>query len=99
MASFRHVVLMRFKEDATDAQIEDMIESLAKLPSVIPEIVSYKLGRDAGVNQGNYDLGIVADFADRDDYVVYRDHPEHRAIITAKVQPILAERAAVQYEL
>lgn len=95
--SFRHVVLMRFTEDATETQIEEMIESLAKLPAIIPEIVDYKLGRDLKINQGNYDLAIVADFAGLDEYLVYRDHPEHRAIITARVQPILAERAAVQY--
>lgn len=99
MSGLRHVVLMRFNEGAAEAQIEDMIESLRKLPSVIPEIAEYKLGRNLAVNQGNFDFGVVADFAGLDEYLVYRDHPEHRAVITGKIQPLVAERVAIQYEL
>lgn len=42
---------------------------------------------------------MVADFVDRDDYLVYRDHPVHRAVIDECVKPIVAKRAAIQYEL
>lgn len=99
MSSFRHVIMMRFTEAATPAQIEEMIEALAGLPAAIPEIDRYQMGRDAKINEGNFDLAIVADFADKDAYLVYRDHPRHVAVITEKIRPILAERAAVQYEL
>jgi hypothetical protein len=30
---------------------------------------------------------------------VYRDHPDHVAVIAEHIRPILAERAAVQHEL
>ena len=40
----------------------------------------------------------MADFDDLDGLRTYRDHPEHRAIIAEFIQPIAAERAAVQYE-
>ena len=41
---------------------------------------------------------MAADFDDVDGYLAYRDHPEHRAIVTEFIQPIVTERAAVQYE-
>ena len=55
------------------------------------------LGTDAHVNEGNYDLVVVADFDDVDGYIVYRDHPDHQAVIREHVAPILAERAAIQH--
>ncbi len=53
---------------------------------------------NAGVNPGGYEFVVVADFADRDAYLVYRDHPAHRAVVDAFITPIAAERAAIQYE-
>jgi Stress responsive A/B Barrel Domain len=99
MAGFRHVVVFRWNEQATDERRQVLADRLNALPGVIPEIEAYHIGDDAGLNDGNYDFAVVADFADRDAYVVYRDHPVHRAIIDECVKPILAERAAVQYEL
>ena len=40
----------------------------------------------------------MADFDDLEGYRTYRDNPEHRAIIAEFIQPIAAQRAAVQYE-
>lgn len=96
---FRHVVLLRWIPDATAEQRAAVESGIATLPSLIPEIRSYVFGADAHVNQGNFDLAIVADFDDFDSYVVYRDHPDHVAVIGERILPILAERAAVQHEL
>jgi hypothetical protein len=95
---FRHVVLFRWTEDATDEQRATLVKRLNELPGRIPEIRAYAIGADAGINPGNYDFAVAADFADRDGYVVYRDHPAHRAVVEECVRPILADRAAVQYE-
>jgi hypothetical protein len=95
---FRHVVLFRWTEDATDEQRATLVKRLTELPGQIPEIRAFAIGADAGVNAGNYDFAVAADFADRDGYVVYRDHPAHRAVVEECLRPILADRAAVQYE-
>jgi hypothetical protein len=42
---------------------------------------------------------VVADFDDLEGLQAYRDNPEHREIIAQFIQPIAAERAAVQYQL
>ena len=95
---FRHVVLLRWKPEATPEQRAAVERGLAALPGRIPEIRSYSIGTDAGVNEGNYDLVVVADFEDVDDYLVYRDHADHQAVIREHIAPILAERAAIQHE-
>jgi hypothetical protein len=98
MSGFRHVVLFRWHEGTTEEQKRTLEERLRELPGLIPELKSYSVGGDAGLRPGNFEFAVVADFADRDAYIVYRDHPEHRRVIDQCVTPIAAERAAVQYE-
>jgi hypothetical protein len=94
---FRHVVLFTWTEEATDEQKATLMAELGKLPGIIPEIRSYTFGADAGVNPGNHEFAIVADFDDVDDFLVYRDHPAHQAAIADYIKPIVASRAATQY--
>jgi hypothetical protein len=96
---FRHVVMLRWAQEATADERVAVQEGLAGLPRLIPEIRSYVIGADAGVNAGNFDLVVVADFDDTAGYEVYRDHPDHQAVIQERIRPILAERAAVQHHL
>jgi hypothetical protein len=95
--ALRHVVMMRFTPESTPAQQAAVTDALRELPGRIPEIRSYSIGTDAHVNEGNFDLVVVADFDDVDGYLVYRDHADHQAVIAEHIRPILAERAAVQY--
>ncbi|WP_067482169.1 Dabb family protein [Actinomadura hibisca] len=99
MSGFRHVVMFEWAEGTTTSQQEEVRTRLAALPAVIPEIRDYSLGHDAGVNEGNFDFVVVGDFADRDAYLAYRDHPAHREVITEVITPIVARRAALQYDL
>jgi hypothetical protein len=94
---FRHVVMLRWKPEATATERFAVQAGLADLPAVIPEIRNYEVGADARVNDGNFDLVVVADFDDVDGDIVYRDHPDHQAVIRERIQPILADRAAVQH--
>jgi hypothetical protein len=97
---FRHVVLLTWNDTASAAERHAVVDGLNALPAAIPEIRSYKVGVDAGLAAaGNSDLVVVADFDNRDDYVVYRDHPVHQDVIARCIRPILASRAAVQHDL
>lgn len=93
----RHTVLFRWTAAATAAQRERLAAELSRLPSLVPSIRSYVYGADLGVNDGNYDFGLVASFDDLAGYVAYRDNPDHRAIIRDYVVPITASRVAVQF--
>lgn len=99
MSGFRHVVMFVWAEGTTTGQQEEVAARLGELPGVIPQIRSYSLGADAGIGADNHDFVVVGDFASEEDFLAYRDHPAHRAVIDEYITPILAGRAAVQYEL
>jgi hypothetical protein len=94
---FRHVVMFRWADDVDDAHVAAVDRRLGELPDAIAEIRSYRHGSDAGVNEGNFDYVVVADFDSPEDYVVYRDHPLHTAVISELIAGRVADRAAVQY--
>lgn len=95
---FRHVVLFAWKPEASEEDKQAFADELRKLPSEIGELRAYQVGADAGMRTGNFDFAVVADFDDRDGFIVYRDHPAHRAVVDRYVTPMAAQRAAVQYE-
>ena len=94
----RHVVTFRWTDSTTDDDIAAVEEGLAALPAAIPQINVYRFGRDAGINEGSFDFGVVADFETVDDYLVYRDDPTHTTLLAERIAPHVAERAAVQFE-
>ena len=95
----RHTVLFKWTEQATEEQKQEAHAQVAKLPSLVPSVRAFAAGPDAGVNQGNFDFAVTADFDDEAGYLAYRDDPAHREIVQRYVTPIAAQRAAVQYEL
>jgi hypothetical protein len=92
----RHVVVFRWKPEATAEQKSRVFAELGTLPSVVPSIRSFVLGPDAGISQGNAEFAVTADFDDEAGFAAYRDDPTHRAIIADHIVPIIAERNAVQ---
>ncbi len=99
MSGCRHVATFVFRDDATDEQIAAVTEGLLALPAQIPEIRAYRVGRDLGLSEGNHHYAVVADFEGVDGYLAYRDHPAHQAVLAERIRPILASRAAVQYDI
>ena len=96
---FRHVVMFSWNEDVTSDEVSATGRALDALPALVPTIRDYRHGGDAGVNSGNFDYVVVADFDDVEGYLAYRDHPDHQALIAAHIAGRVADRAAVQYEV
>lgn len=95
---FRHVGLFQWVEGVTPEQIAAVGDALFPLPAVIPEIRSFRFGPDTGLAEGNFDYAVTADFDDVDGFRAYRDHPDHRLVARQVIGPILAARAAVQFD-
>jgi Stress responsive A/B Barrel Domain len=93
----RHVALFRWKEEATAEDVSKVEAALRQLPGKIPCIQSYRFGRDLGVQDGNADFCLVADFSDEEGLRTYAEHPEHQAVINELIRPITARREAIQY--
>ena len=95
----RHMVMFRWTPEATREQKERVKAELGRLPALIPQVRAYHIGEDLGLaGEINFDFAVAADFDDLGGFVAYRDNPEHREIIGKFIQPIAAQRAAVQYE-
>ena len=95
----RHTALFRWTDEATGEQKQRVAAELARLPALVASLRAYQFGSDLGLNPGNFDFAVTADFDDLPGYLAYRDHPEHQEILAAFIRPIIAQRAAVQYEL
>lgn len=97
MSIFRHVLMVRFRDDATENQIEELYRGLGRLPHVIEEIERYEFGPDLGLGETNPDMALVADFDSEEAWRAYHEHPEHLILAEDLVRPIAAEMIRVQY--
>ena len=79
----RHVVCFKFKAEATEQQIEALINAFADLEDEIAEIKAFEWGLNnspEGLNKGMTHIFQVtfANEADRDSYL---PHPAHQAFV------------------
>lgn len=95
----RHCVLFSWNGDVAEDHKRKVFAALAALPAQIPEILAYSVGPDLGIREGNYDFGLVADFADEAGFQAYAGHPQHLAVIAELIQPYVASRVSVQFEV
>ena len=95
---YRHVVMFKWNDDVDDAHIVATGAALDALVATIDEVGDYRHGADLGLTEGNFDYVIVGEFASVEDYVSYRDHPDHRQVIADYIASRVSARAAVQYD-
>jgi heme-degrading monooxygenase HmoA len=97
--SITHVVTFGWTEDTSTETVEEIAAALRGFiaDADLPGLQSWTCGRDAGFADNNADFAVVAVFDDTDAYTAYRDHPEHRRIISEQIAPRIAARSAVQF--
>lgn len=93
----RHVVMFRWNEGVDDAHVAATTAAFRLLPGLIPQIQSYAFGRDLGVAPTNFDYAVTGEFASIDDFLAYREHPDHQQLVQTYVAPFASERVAVQF--
>lgn len=94
---FRHVVMFRLVDGVTAEARDEILQGLASLAREVPEIHDLTFGLDAGLAAGNFDIAVIAEFADEAAYARYAAHPAHIEFVSKKMRPYLSERAAVQF--
>ncbi len=90
----RHVVLFKFKDDVTDAQIDEVVDAFAHLPGRIDTIVDFDWGTDVSVEgkSAGFTHGFVVSFRDaagRDAYLPHPAHQEFVAIVKDRLADVL----------
>jgi hypothetical protein len=83
-----HIVLFRWKEEATSEQIEQVMKGLRRLKEVIPGILDLSCGEDFSGRAQGYTHGLVAQFTDEDALKAYGPHPAHRQVVEEQIAPI-----------
>jgi len=92
----RHVVVFRWKDGTTVANVAAIDAALVELPALVPSLRAYHHGSDLGLGEGRWDYGIVAECDDVAGWQAYDQHPAHQHVVVDVIRPHVAERAAVQ---
>jgi len=79
----RHVVVFKYTEDASDAEIQEITEAFRTLQDKIPGIVSFEHGVNNSpedLNQGFTHVYVIT-FEDEAARDAYLPHPEHQQFV------------------
>jgi len=94
----RHIVLFKFKEDASEAEIARVEEVFADLPDKISEIKDFEWGINnspENLNK-NFTHGFLLTFDSEEGRDIYLPHPDHKAFVEI-VSPILEDVFVLDY--
>lgn len=97
-ALLRHVVVFKFKPEASAAQIREVTRAFLALPSKIPEIYKMEWGLNNSPEELNKGMThcFLLSFRSEADRDTYLPHPEHKAF-TALAGPIIEDVFVVDY--
>lgn len=94
----RHVVSFKFKEDASDCQVQEIEKAFVALKDKIPGIIGLEWGKNnspEGLEKGFTHCFIVT-FKDEKAREVYLPHPDHKAFVGI-LKPILADVYVIDF--
>jgi hypothetical protein len=90
----RNVVLVKLNAAHDPAEVAAIQQGLRDLSC--PGTVSYAVGDDLALREGNWSFAIVGDFADEESYRGYDADAKHNAL-RARLAPHAAQVARVQF--
>ena len=94
----RHIVLFKFKEGTTAADIKKVEDAFSALPSKIPQIMAYEWGLNnspEGLEKG-FTHCFFLTFNSEEDRAIYLPHPDHKAFGQV-LSPFLDDVLVVDY--
>lgn len=97
-AMLRHVVLFKFKESATAADVAKVEEAFADLPGKISEIKDFEWGTNnspEGLDKG-FTHCFLLTFDSDEGRATYLPHPDHKAFGTV-LRPYLEDVLVIDY--
>ena len=92
----RNVVMVKLKPGQDPAEVAEIHQVFRNLDC--PGTVSYTIGSDLGMREGNWSFAIVADFTDENAYRGY-DLDEAHNQARARLVPMVDQIARVQFEI
>ncbi len=92
----RNIVLVKLKPRQDPWAVAQAQQALLDLNC--PGTLSYVIGDDLGLREGNWSFAIVADFTDMAAYRAYDQDPAHNRA-RAGLAPLTEQVARIQFEL
>lgn len=94
----RHVVLFKFKSDASEAQIKTVTDAFAALPKKIDAIIDFEWGTDVSVENRakGFTHCFLVSFAGEKERGEYLPHPAHQECVKIAL-PLVEDVLVVDY--
>jgi hypothetical protein len=98
LGKLRHVVLLKFKDDAPAAEVKKIEEAFRALPSRIPEVVDFEWGTNNSPENlaDGFTHCFLVTFNDAKGREVYLPHPAHKEFV-ALLKPQLDKVLVIDY--
>ncbi len=95
---FKHIVMWNIKEGYDKKEVHHNIRNdLRSLMDIIPEI--YDLDVLENVLEGNNrDIILIAEFKKKEDFLVYKTHPEHLKVVEY-IKSTCTDRVVIDVEI
>lgn len=100
----RHVVMWKVSEGALAADetkgqvVKRLTDALNALVETVPGVAALNAGPNCVDAEGNWDMGLVADFETQADLDAYAIHPLHQEVVT-QIRAVVSARACVDFEV
>jgi hypothetical protein len=94
----RHIVLFKFKDSATAADIKKVEDAFRALPSKIKEVKAFEWGKNNSPEKLNQEFThcFFVSFSSEKDREVYLPHPAHKAFVEV-LKPYLDKVLVIDY--
>lgn len=96
--TLRHIVMFKFKDSASDAEVKEVEDAFRNLPSKIKEIKDFEWGTNnspEGLEQGFTHVFLVT-FDSEEGREIYLPHPAHKNFISV-LEPHMEKALVVDY--
>ncbi|NEP49029.1 MAG: Dabb family protein [Moorea sp. SIO3C2] len=95
-----HIVLFKWKDDASADAIALAMNGLLALKNQIPEIVELSCGENfSPLRSQGFQHALRVQLLDCDALSTYADHPAHQEVVEKYIKPIRGDVIAVDYEV
>ena len=98
MLLIEHIVLFKWKEDATPEAIAKAVTELRALKGQIPGVLDLTCGTNYTDRAKGFTHGLVVRFNSRAALEEYGPHPAHQHVVQNYINPIREDILALDYE-
>jgi Stress responsive A/B Barrel Domain len=95
--SIRHTVAFTLKHPEGSEEERRFLDTAAKTLAPIPGVGAFELTREVSPKNG-YRFGISMEFADRDSYEGYNEHPDHVQFVEERWLSEVEDFLEIDYE-